>query len=180
VTVVPPALVVPPLTVELLVKPPLAVVPPVLVVPPLKVELPLEPPLANVPPVLVVPPLTVELLLEPPVAVVPPVLVELALTVVPPLAVVPPLLLAPPLLLVPPVAPLFVPLLLLQPKRQSGAATKARVKNRMLTVIIEKSPFCRQDIAVHLLKRTHSTRLKAAGPAGVVPDGSTHLAQPRA
>jgi len=61
VTVVPPALVVPPLTVELLVKPPLAVVPPVLVVPPLKVELPLEPPLANVPPVLVVPPLTVEL-----------------------------------------------------------------------------------------------------------------------
>jgi len=85
----------------------------------------------------VVPPLLDELLLA---AVVPPMLLE------PPLGFAPPLVVVTPLLVVPPAVPVFGLLLLLQPRRSSGAATKARIKNRIVQVIIKKCPFCRHDM----------------------------------
>jgi hypothetical protein len=92
---------------------------------------PLEPPLPLAPPLPLVPPL----LLEPPLPLAPPLLLEPPLPLEPPWPLEPPLPLAPPWPLAPPVAPAVVLVLLPQPRKQRGAATKANVRNLLLRVI---------------------------------------------
>jgi hypothetical protein len=119
---VPPALVVPPAV----------VVPPALVVPPAMVA----PAALVVPPAVVVPATA----MVPPAVIVPAALVVPPAMVVPPALVAPPPVVAPPLVVVPPVAPLFLPDPLLQPNRQRGAAIRAKVRHRLLQLIIGKFP----------------------------------------
>jgi hypothetical protein len=93
------------------------------------------PPAVVAPATLALPPAVVvpaTLALPPPTVVVPAALMVPPPTVVPPLVVVPPV--APLLLLEPPP---------LQPKRQRGAATRAKAKHRWVQLIIGKSPFRR-------------------------------------
>jgi hypothetical protein len=78
----------------------------------------------------------------PPAVIVPAALVLPPAAVAPAALVLPPTVVAPPLAVVPPVAPLFLadptPL---QPNRQSGAAIRAKVRHRLVQLIIGKSPF---------------------------------------
>jgi hypothetical protein len=96
-------------------------------------------------------------LLELPLLLEPPALLE------PPLAVAPPVLLVPLRLLVPPGPPLLGTLLVSQPMRQSGPAIRARVKNRMLNVIIENFPFCRHEMP-RLLRQSYSMHFRCTSP----------------
>jgi hypothetical protein len=101
--------------------------------------------LLAVPAALVLPPMVV----VPAALVLPPMVAVPAALVLPPM-VVPAALMAPPPTVVPPLAVVLpvAPLLLLdppplQPKRQRGAATRAKAKHRWVQLIIGKSPFRR-------------------------------------
>jgi hypothetical protein len=95
-------------------------------------------PLGAAPPVLVVlvvPPISVATL----ALVAPPVMAVSLAPVVPPATGAPPALVMTPASVAPPVAPLCAPPApLLQPKRQRGAAIRAKVRHRFVQLIIRQ------------------------------------------